>query len=809
MTFQERINRIREGIRRQAKVFRQWPGPVKTGASVTLILSITVVFAAVWPGSSKRAGEWEALAGEAELAACVQADYQTDSGRLQLRLDTQTLARVVAEPEKQRWIAAHVRRFNREFANRRFDPRKIPGDSLFQVEMMDLAGSLLPRVSVRDLSPHNTHPRQALAKEQLGAIYFRKGDRPTPFVSDGFLGLSLEPGDGPAQTVSLDSPGLYHGHRFHLVDPRGASVATLWSSASGEAVHVQGESGRGVFIDNNPALTDSARGLTSGELFEIAGRFFEVRIEEAPALATSADRGDIQKRIYPMGANLHMVGPVSRNGRHQSLGLEYMFQEYLTGIPETGIPPGEIWLTLEPRIQSLWASGMSQLAKRSERKTASGLLMNAQTGDILAMGADPQPYDPGDSDLILRMLDRGEERFANHGNFRRHVIGSVTKPFFAFAALNLDPKWEQVEVQVMGSGSPTLFGHRLYGASSKSMEFKRNTISFDTYLTMSDNAFQHSLGLLLLGGITQVEALPKPWLSRGANGKLILVPTANHSSALVFGTLGARGRDSLAVPRDHAVTATFRTLFDIDTAAGDGIPNDRDLGIYAPLLPMAESLLQRYYPRLSNPREILLRRSVVCAPETPRLAMEAVANTKDASNLLFGGKFNLWTDVKLAEAFSRLVTAKKIKANLIYGYRDTLGEGAMIQTVPEVQPFQIPNEVRDGNVFRTIRKELANVVTVGTARKLAPTVRKIRETPGNENFRIFAKTGTIDDGEGKDSRLFVATFGLWDASEEAFQGDAFTFVLYLRNAQVEDDILDFIAGQLPQWWTLLQKPAVP
>ena len=790
---------------------RRWPTTAQFGLLATAILGAAVFLAATWPGSTSRAGEWQPLMDEAGLGVAIQLDFDKETGEVQLRLDRNALSQAVPEARKRRWVVSHLRRFNRNLRGHRFDPKRIPGDSIFQVDMVGNGAERQPRLRLRDLSPFNTHPVRKYSERALGPVYMRPGQQPTPFLSDGFLGLTLEPGDGPTKTVRLNQPGLFHANRFQLVDEKGLGVATIWPSEDSSQVFIQGEAGRGVFIDNNAPLEDDERGLGAGEMVELAGRFFEVRIEAAPVLAISADRGQRQKRIYPMGNNLHFVGPVSLNGRHQSLGLEYMFQEYLAGLPEAGIPQGELWLTIDPRLQGAWVAGMSQLAQRSERRSgrrASGLLMDAKTGAILAMAAEQKPYDPGDTSQILSLLDSGEERFANHGCFRRHVIGSVTKPFFAFLALALDPDWEHAWVDVVGENSPTLYGHKLYGRSGKAMAFKRNHIDFGTYLIQSDNAYQHSLGLLMLAGLRDLDEVPKPWRAKDKNGALILRPTYNADTPLELHHLGVGGRDRLTVARDSPFAAAARAIFDLETAPPGGVHDDRDLGIFEGFLPMAETMLLRHNPRLQQPREVLKRRSVVCAPEFPRLALESVTNTKDASNLLFGGNFNLWTDVKLCEAFSRMMTGRKVRARIVQQYRDTLGEGEVVNLVTEAEPFRVPEDIANPNAFGSMRKYLSQVPVRGTGRLIAPAISEIRNQPGQANFRLFAKTGTIDDGEGSDSRLFLATFGLWDNAADDFQGSAFTFVIYLRNAKQENDILEFIKAELPKWWRLLQ-PAQP
>jgi len=802
-------DRLRDTLSGLRDWLRARDGMVAIGVPGVAVLVAVVAIAAVMPiGDDADLGRWSPLVDAEAAARAVLIDYDADSGALGLRADPNQIDTLLTDPREKKFLRTHLEKFNRVVRGRRFDAPGLvqgPSDTLFSVVLEpDEANGLRPRLRIKDLSAYNLVPAGARIRKQLGTVHMAPESSPRPFISDGRLGFFLDPeraGDLPLR-VSLARNGIHGAGRITLTGEDDQPRAVLSAALDGSGVRIEPVGDQGIFLDNNPPLSGEPVIVRPGEIAEIGGRFFEVAITDGAGLATTRVRGDRADRIYPMGDLFHIVGPVSVDGSHQSLGIEYLFQEYLMGVPEQEIAPGELWLTLDRRLQASLSNGLDKLARDSRRGIASALIMDARSGAIVAM-AGTNRYDPEDTRQIVEILQRGEETFYNHGTFKRHNIGSTTKAIFAFMALQvMGDRVEDLVVDVADDRLRTLFGHELYGRREAFMKVKYHMVGFDDYLIRSDNPFQHSLGMLLLAGVRDTTEIPPEWW----DGR-VLRPARPLDRWLEAGDLGKR-RDWLRLDPANPFLTELARIFDIETTPGAGKLHDYDLSIYGTsFLSHAGIVLSARNPRIDQPERIFRARAALCAPEMPRMELTGVRNTKDASNLLYGANRNTWTDVKLCESFSRITTGKRVRARLVSRYRDTLtGELVDLGTGPEPEDLDVPNP----SAFATMRRILARVprragggYPEGTAVLLDETVsRMARAHPG---FGLVGKTGTIDDGDREelpDSRLFLGTFGQID--EAGVHGPAYTFTVYLKNAVDKDSVNRFIEGELPIWWRLLE-----
>lgn len=823
------LDKVRNHLSHLRAIWLRWDAVTRCGVCLTVAMFMVVSVAAIFPrgsGELDDLGTWQAPIDAAAARRAIVVDYDGATGRLNLHDDPTQFASVVRDQRLKRFVRAHMDKFNRAVQGRSFRSEGLvqgARDGLFSVQLRRDRDQLLqPTLWVRDLSAHNIYPVRVERTKSLGSIYLRPDDGPKPFFSDGELGIFLEPTatmEVPVEEVNSASPaklqriplargGYYNAQQATLVDGRDRARAVVTAAADGRSVHVKGVDEFAVFVDNNPPLGGGDVHVPEGSVVEVAGRFFEVRVEDSAVAAKSRRRGDQISRVYPMGRLFHIVGPLSLTGQHQPLGMEYMFQEYLMGMAEKGIPQGQLWLTLDRRMQAALTTAVRDLAGYSRYKTASALVLNARTGAILAMSGEPNRYDPEDTRAILDILNKGTEPFYNHGCFRRHVIGSVTKPFFAFAGLQImGPQVAEMSIDISGSETSTLYGHRLYGNRDRQFEIKQNQVSFERYLIRSDNSFQHSLGLLLMAGVTDpLQELSAPWLVQ-REGKPVLRPNAGgKGDTLQVGSLGEL-ENRLVMDGVHPLAITMQNIYGLRTTSGEGRVDDRDIGIYGErLLALSEEIIRMRNPGVTDARAILARRSVVCAPEMPRMELQDVRNTMDASNVLFGANRNRWTDVKLAESFSRILTGRRVKARLVHTYLDTL-TGAKVDleaAALDTPTMNLPNP----DATDTIKRVLARVplraggrFPEGTANLLHDTVSAMkRDIPG---FGFYGKTGTIDDGkmDDPDSRLFMCTFGLEENGE--LSTAAFTLVVYLKTATDEDAVLKMIRDHLAEWYPLL------
>ena len=810
--------RLRDTLTKYIQLARGTDSSSAVALCLVALCLLTVGFAAVFPsggGDASALGKWKPLVSPVDAARAVLVEYRPDEGSLRLNLDPNE-TELLASTRNTRFINAHIRKFNKAVAGRSFKRAgmvKGPSDCLFSVSL-DKAngGGLYARLVNRDLSVYDMHPAGERGLKNLGPIHFAPDNVKQPYFSDGDLGFFLDPRGAESaigRPVSLLDEGIFNGKTIVLTDREGNARARVKASSDGHSVSVKPMGEHSVFLENNPPVAGEGVLVTEGQVAEIGGRFFEAHISSAATMAVTRVKGGSIKRVYPMGKLFHIVGPLALDGSHQSLGIEYMLQEYLMGLPESNIPPGELWLTIDERLQAHLAANLNDMAQQSKRGVASAMIMNAQTGAILAMAAQPDGYDPEDREGIIDMLSKGREAYANHGCFRRHVIGSVAKAFTAFLAMEV--MGDEVRSFVVDCNAPTtgtLFGHRLYGSRNKAMMIHKHPVTFNDYLIRSDNTYQQTLGLLLLAGVRDPAELPKRWWFKDPKGNIHLRPLSNEGTEpMAAGSLGP-SPNRLRVDMNGHFTQLMQEIFDISPYNGEAVVGDRDISIYSEeLLKLAGRLLQTRNPNLDDPRSVLVRRSVVCAPETARSELNDLKVTYDATNVLYGANRNRWTDVKMCEAFSRMMTGKKVKARLISRYLDTFsGEIVDLEANSAAPELEVENPGAFAQMRRILERVPKNASAgypEGTAHKLQSTVDEMASTfPG---FRLIGKTGTIDDGSkgDPDSRLFLGSFGITD--ENGFTDEAYTIVVYLKNAVDQDAHFNFIINQLPQWWQLLQE----
>jgi len=754
-----------------------------------------------------------------------------------LRGDTEYLEKFVSNKHHLNSVKTHIRRFNASYENKSVlfqKNERISGkrDNILELKMGKKPGEV--SLKVKDLTPYSRSPATTRKFKELGNLYLNPPPDVIYSLTGSHLNLFLDPKFDPKADAADEDQHKrvnvydYNEHvtagRITLLGKKGNPLADIRMSDDKKGILVQAMGQQKIYVENNPP--DSTAILRDGQLVEISGLFLEARIQKALPLVETSHTGRHPRRRYPFGNLLHIVGPVSLDGSFQSLGIEYMFQEYLMGYPEENIPPGEIYLTIDQGLQSSLMSSIKRLSGRSRFEKASALIMNARTGAILAMAAtDPEGYNPSDTSKVLNLLKNKKAHRYNHGCFKRHSVGSVTKPFFAFLGLNLIPDIKRMEVfspVIRTDAQYKIFGHYMYPKKTIENKVPSNLIDkyqvrnirFDRYIFQSRNAYQHSLGLLLMAGLTNLQHIKPSWGIEKEDLIRISPQTKPRQGKdyLTIGTLGTSGRNTLALSLDNALVKAVKAVFDIETSSGQNILNDRDLSIYGKeLIAITGKLLNKHHPSLEFPEEVFRRRSVVCAPETPRMGLMNIRNTLDASGILFGGRGNMWTDVKLCEAFSRIITRREVKARIVHKFEDTIDK-KLIELEKEAPFLDMEALNLEPRTFEKMREVLEKVIIhpAGTAHPiLNPMLNEIKkrflESRSSKEFRLFGKTGTINDASKKfpNSRLFIGNFGQWQGDEP--MGDTYTFVVYLKAAVHKDDVLNFVKKSLPGWWNILYR----
>ena len=151
-------------------------------------------------------------------------------------------------------------------------------------------------------------------------------------------------------------------------------------------------------------------------------------IERERALAIRRRRMDgvevsqNQTRVYPkQNSTSHIVGFVHSSGQGAE-GMERIVNDRLANNPEP------LRLSIDSRIQSIMWTELSQGMKEYQARSAMGILMNARTGEIIAIVNVPD-FDPEN----INDFPTANRRFRiMHDNFE---MGSIFKIFTTAAAL--------------------------------------------------------------------------------------------------------------------------------------------------------------------------------------------------------------------------------------------------------------------------------------------------------------------------------------------------------------------------------------
>jgi cell division protein FtsI/penicillin-binding protein 2 len=159
-------------------------------------------------------------------------------------------------------------------------------------------------------------------------------------------------------------------------------------------------------------------------------------------------------RVYPAGAlAAHVVGFMAYEGDELAgrYGLERHYDEMLSREPDKPFVSflsqafseigGAVWgqevrseadlvLTIEPMVEQTLEAELAAIQERYQGKSTGGIIMDPQTGAIVAMAALPN-FDPGDKAESLEVLQNPlvENRFE---------MGSIIKPLMMAAAIDTD-----------------------------------------------------------------------------------------------------------------------------------------------------------------------------------------------------------------------------------------------------------------------------------------------------------------------------------------------------------------------------------
>jgi hypothetical protein len=427
------------------------------------------------------------------------------------------------------------------------------------------------------------------------------------------------------------------------------------------------------------------------------------------------------------------------------------------GAPRPGAAPLQV--SLDGGLQTSVQTDLDAfLAKRFASGQARPLLaaatvMDARTGEVLAMASSPSPraiqdFDTPDPDL--------KRAFRTDANLRLLPIGSAAKPLLATAILAWRPS-------LAGLATPARTGALtdVLGLSFQAPipgDSKSARVDFDHFIKDSDNYYAASLLLLATADPASGDRI-----RLGAGEGYFLCSTGGACAAQtsrpksVFESAAADGASIVTAPESLTGLGWIPVLhevFDAQTAARSAAD---------PTSPYA-------YPGCSGgagryggqSREAGVWRGLFAAradldpcgftqssPEREALGLEAARDyRRDMVTVILGNGEGRWSAVKLAEAYSRLVTGRQVRASFVFVPDPDAAVAALplLGADPALAPRADLDEARRKvtHAMTLVPQGTAAATELPGALKELQARLAVAPSPGGGHLALgaFAKTGT-------------------------------------------------------------------
>jgi cell division protein FtsI/penicillin-binding protein 2 len=374
--------------------------------------------------------------------------------------------------------------------------------------------------------------------------------------------------------------------------------------------------------------------------------------------------------------------------------------------------------------------------KNIQLEPASICIMNALNGDVLAMPSYPAPADiaemrqraqngslPGVTEAKLRRLGLNQ-------NLTLIPIGSTTKPLLASAIWDTNPELSKLVIDEPDGGRAELLGYKLaapYGTVGP------RRVDANGFLRMSSNDYTLHLGLLMLAKDVKI----------GANGAPVF-PAAKADLSTYFrgDTIpgGLAREDVRAFPK---LAACYDVGLVQDMAAG---PVEQwEAGVLAPMLRQigiddaslqTPSADEKSGSPAAVMRELVYNHFSSVLPERANLQLDTVSSVRGKyTSMLLGSGTNYWSNLKLAEAYARLGTGRKVQARLA------------VDPKKDVSFADFPELPLAHDTLAKVHagmQQCAEGVEGSTAERISDSIRAARKKFEAKGLKLFAlaKTGT-------------------------------------------------------------------
>jgi cell division protein FtsI (penicillin-binding protein 3) len=172
---------------------------------------------------------------------------------------------------------------------------------------------------------------------------------------------------------------------------------------------------------------DLAARLKSGKKGYLRRRVLPEQVNRIHALGEPALEFPREaERVYPQGSMAaHVLGFVDADGKGQ-VGMEQVFDDHLTDPLRRGTPAA---LSIDLRVQGALEDELGQAMKETLAKGAAGIILDVDTGEILALASLPS-FNPN------RIKASNTHNIFNRVTNQVYELGSTFKPITVAAALD-------------------------------------------------------------------------------------------------------------------------------------------------------------------------------------------------------------------------------------------------------------------------------------------------------------------------------------------------------------------------------------
>jgi hypothetical protein len=395
------------------------------------------------------------------------------------------------------------------------------------------------------------------------------------------------------------------------------------------------------------------------------------------------------------------------------------------------------------------------------------------SGEVLALGGWPRMTSDrrwrneyGSLLPPLRWLEEDapaslRSRYTGDRNFDALVVGSATKPVWAYAVLSRFPSLDQyLYVKGDDTAENDVFGLVIAPRDPWAVKARPGWLDFGDYLAKSDNRYQIRIGFLGLA-------------ASDTSAPASVAVDSPVSMSLKESMDPAHRRAWRQVPRFEPQLqfgfSSPQRMANLDSSElADRLHRIFAIGIRSG----APRVRSSFWTGREDDDNGSQSEWAALSPAAVNLRLDSVTDPRTYVSLLLGGGTNRWSNTDLLSAFATVVTGHVIIAHMMpLQHGPTLDQDRVTETFAPISA-----KLHEG-LGRVLSRQ-------GTAPDLGDAVRSV--APG---FTAYAKTGTLDErpqrekGSRKEKRLYTSRVLLALVRQQGDQvGSGVAFSLVIERA---------------------------